>query len=90
VIIMDGNDENLMVTVKLEVKYRLPTPTNTPLKVIGRVLSQSETRAKVAGEVQLPDGTVTATCEGLLARPPEEMRTQWLAELPFWKVYPDV
>jgi uncharacterized protein (TIGR00369 family) len=88
-IIMDGNDENLMVTMKLEVKYRLPTPTNTPLKVIGRVVSQNETRAKVAGEIQLPDGTVTASCESLLARPPDEMRDQWLAELPYWKVYPD-
>jgi uncharacterized protein (TIGR00369 family) len=87
--IMDGNDRNLMVTVKLEVKYRQPTPTNTPLKVIGRVISQTETRAKVEGEIQLPDGTVTASCEGLLARPPEEMRDQWMDELPYWKVYPD-
>jgi uncharacterized protein (TIGR00369 family) len=87
--IMDGNDQNLMVTVKLEVKYRRPTPTNTPLKVIGRVVSQNETRAKVLGEIQLTDGTVTASCEGLLARPPDDMRTQWEAELPYWKVYPD-
>ncbi len=87
--IMDGNNENLMVTVKLEVKYRRPTPTNTPLTVIGRVVSQNETRAKVTGEIQLPDGTVTATCESLLARPPDEMRTQWEAELPYWRVYPD-
>jgi uncharacterized protein (TIGR00369 family) len=88
--IMDGNDQNLMVTVKLEVKYRRPTPTNTPLKVIGRVVSQNETRAKVAGEIQLADGTVTASCEGLLARPPDGLRDQWIAELPYWKVYPDV
>ncbi len=87
--IMDGNDQNLMVTLKLEVKYRRPTPTNTPLKVIGRVVSQNESRAKVTGEIQLADGTVTASCEGLLARPPDEMRDQWAAELPYWKVYPD-
>jgi uncharacterized protein (TIGR00369 family) len=87
--IMDGNDQNLMVTVKLEVKYRRPTPTHTPLKVIGRVVSQTDTRAKVEGEIQLADGTVTASCEGLLARPPDDMRTQWEAELPYWKVYPD-
>ena len=34
-IIRDGNDQNLMVTMKLEVKYRLPTPTNMPVKVVG-------------------------------------------------------
>ncbi len=87
--IMDGSDQNLMVTMKLEVKYRLPTPTNTPLKVIGRVVSQNESRAKVVGEIQLADGTVTASCESLLARPPDTLRTQWEAELPYWKVYPD-
>ena len=88
--IMDASDQNLMVTMKLEVKYRLPTPTNTPLKVVGRVVTQNETRAKVAGEIQLLDGTVTASCESLLARPPDGMRDQWLAELPYWKVYPDM
>jgi uncharacterized protein (TIGR00369 family) len=87
--IMDGSDQNLMVTLKLEVKYRLPTPTNTPLKIIGRVVSQNESRAKVVGEIQLADGTVTASCESLLARPPDTLRDQWEAELPYWKVYPD-
>jgi uncharacterized protein (TIGR00369 family) len=88
--LLDGDDQNLMVTMKLEVKYRKPTPTQTPLKVIGRVVNMTPTRAKVLGEIQLPDGTVTSECEGLLARPPEELRTQWEAELPYWKVYPDV
>ncbi len=84
-----SGDDNLMVTVKLEVKYRWPTPTNTSLKVVGRVLSMTEARAKVRGEIQLPDGTITAECEGLLARPPESMSTQWELERPYWKVYPD-
>jgi len=88
-LLLNGNDDNLMVTVKLEVKYRAPTPTNTPLTVTGRLLSMSGHRAKVCGEIRLPDGTVTAEAEALLARPPEAMRDQWAAEKPFWKVYPD-
>ena len=87
--LLNGNDENLMVTMKLEVKYRLPTPTLTPLKVVGRILSMTGARAKVQGQIQLSDGTVTAECEGLLARPPEEISAQWEAEKPYWKVYPD-
>ncbi len=88
--LLNGDDQNLMVTMKLEVKYRQPTPTLTPLKVIGRVVTLSPSRAKVRGEIQLPDGTVTAECEGLLARPPEEFSTKWEAERPYWKVYPEV
>ncbi len=88
-LLIDGSDDDLMVTVKLEIKYRAPTPTNTPLKVIGRLVSVAGNRAKVEGEIVLPDGTVSATAEALLARPPQTMRDQWVAELPFWKVYPD-
>jgi uncharacterized protein (TIGR00369 family) len=88
-LLIDGSDDDLMVTVKLEIKYRTPTPTNTPLKVIGRVVSVAGNRAKVEGEIVLPDGTVSATAEALLARPPQAMRDQWIEELPFWKVYPD-
>ena len=87
--LLDGDDENLMVTMKLEVKYRLPTPTKTPLKVIGRVVSATATRAMVRGEIQLPDGTVTAECEGLLVRPPDDFRSEWEREKQYWKVYPD-
>lgn len=88
-LLLSGSDDELMVTVKLEVKYRAPTPTNTPLKVIGRVVSAAGNRAKVAGEIVLPDGTVSATAEALLVRLPQAMRDRWIEELPFWKVYPD-
>ena len=88
-LLLSGNNDDLMVTVKLAIKYRAPTPTNTLLTVIGRVVSVTGHRAEVAGEIVLPDGTVSATAEALLARPPQSLRDQWLAELPFWKVYPD-
>jgi uncharacterized protein (TIGR00369 family) len=88
-LLLDGSDDNLMVTVKLEVKYRQPTPTLTPLKVIGRVINASSSRAKVCGEIQLPDGTVTAESEAILARPPQDFRDRWEGEKQYWKVYPD-
>jgi uncharacterized protein (TIGR00369 family) len=34
-VMLDGNFENLFVTLRLNVTYRKPTPTNTPLKAIG-------------------------------------------------------
>ena len=37
-ILMDGGFEDLMVTAKLEVVYRRPTPTGVPLLVVGRLL----------------------------------------------------
>ena len=88
-VLLDGGDDDLMVTVRIEVKYRQPTPTETPLTVIGRITQPGRTRARARGEVRLPDGTVTAEAELLLARPPADFQERWVEEKPYWKVYAD-
>jgi uncharacterized protein (TIGR00369 family) len=87
--LISGNDADLMVTVKIEVKYRQPTPTLTPLTVTGRVTQPGRTRARAQGEIRLPDGSLTAEAELLLAQPTADFRDQWAEEMPYWKVYPD-
>jgi uncharacterized protein (TIGR00369 family) len=87
-VLMDGDFDDLMVTAKLEVSYRRPTPTDTPLLAVGRLVRRGGTRAEAEAEVRLPDGTVTARAKALLARPPEEVYARWSAERPFWKVDP--
>jgi uncharacterized protein (TIGR00369 family) len=87
--LLSGNDDDLMVTVKIEVKYRQPTPTETPLTVAGRITQPGRRRARAHGEIRLPDGTITAEAELLLARPPEDFRERWAEEMPYWKVYAD-
>lgn len=88
-LLLDGDSERLMVTLKLEVRYRQPTPTGQPLTVIGRVIRQSHSHAKVAAEVQLADGTVTADGEAVVVRPPQEFFDRWEPEKPYWRVYDD-
>jgi acyl-CoA thioesterase FadM len=82
-----GSDDNLMATLKLTVRYRRPTPTETPLVVIGWVERMSGVGARVAGEIRLSDGTVTAESEAVLANVPEEFRARWAEEQQFWRVY---
>jgi len=85
-ILMDGGFEDLMVTAKLEVVYRRPTPTGAPLLVVGRLLRRIGTRAEAEAELRLPDGTVTARAKVLLARPPAEIVEGWAAEREHWRV----
>jgi acyl-coenzyme A thioesterase PaaI-like protein len=85
-VLLEGGPEALMVTAKLDVVYRRPTPTGTPLTLVGRFLSRSGNRAEAEGELRLPDGTVAARCSILLARPPEEITSRWDAERAYWKV----
>ena len=88
-LLLDGDWDSLFVTLKLEVKYRQPTPTGVPLEVVGWVIKRSETRARVAARVMLPDGTVTAEGEALVVRPPRAIHDRWEPEKPYWRVYED-
>ena len=85
-ILMDGGFDDLMVTAKLEVIYRRPTPTGVPLRAVGRLVRRSDDRAEAKAELQLPDGTVAARGTVLLARPPAEIAERWAAERKHWRV----
>jgi uncharacterized protein (TIGR00369 family) len=86
-VMLHGSDEVLMATLRLTVRYRRPTPTETPLTAVGWVERMSGMGARVAGEIRLPDGTVTAECESTLGNVPDEFRARWEPEKPYWKVY---
>jgi len=83
-----GHDmKNLFVTLKMEIRYRQPTPTNTPLTAVGNIVKASASRAIVHGEIRLPDGTVTAEADCIVAHPPNDFAERWEPERPYWKVY---
>ena len=85
--LMIGADEDLFwVTAKLDVRYRKPTPTGVPLRVVGWVEKRRQRSAEVAGEVRLPDGTVTVEATALIVRPPEDVLEEWEKERAFWSV----
>jgi uncharacterized protein (TIGR00369 family) len=86
--LLDGGFDDLMVTAKLEVSFRRPTPTRTPVAVVARVTRRSGARAIAVAEVRLPDGTVTAHAEALLTKPPPDVAAGWEQERPWWRVDP--
>ena len=88
-LLLSGDPDDLMVTLKLEVRYRRPTPTDTPLKAVGWILKRTKNRAQVAGENRLPDGTVTPESTAIIVRPPAEIVDSWEAEKASWRVYDD-
>ena len=84
--LLDGGFDDLMVTARLEVAFRRPTPTRTPVTVVGRLVQRQGARAKAEAEVRLADGTVAARAEALLARPPADVAAAWEGEREHWKV----
>ena len=86
--LLDGGFDDLLVTAKLEVAFRRPTPTRTPLRVSARIARRTGTRVVAEAEIRLEDGTVTARAEALLTRPPPDVAAGWEQERPFWSVDP--
>jgi uncharacterized protein (TIGR00369 family) len=86
-IMVGTSDDNLMATLRLTIRYRRPTPTESPLVAVGWVERTSGRGARVSGEIRLPDGTVTAECEATLVNVPEEFLSQWEEEKQYWRVY---
>ncbi|MBN1179724.1 MAG: PaaI family thioesterase, partial [Anaerolineae bacterium] len=85
-ILLHRPDDELMATLRMTVRYRRPTPTETPLVAVGWVERIGGRGAQVAGEIRLLDGTVTAECESLLVPVPETFRENWEQEKTHWKV----
>ena len=83
-VLLNNHFDNLMVTLKMEVVYKKNTPTNTPLRAVGRLIKGGTSRAQVEGEIILPDGTVSAKCTSILFKLPESVRDKWGAEAEEW------
>ena len=85
---MIGDHHHFMMSVKLEVKYRHPVPTEKPLRILGRIVRLRGRLGKAVGEIVLPDGTVAAESSMTLADVPAE----WLAaadlEALGWRIDP--
>jgi acyl-coenzyme A thioesterase PaaI-like protein len=88
-VVMIGDHTHLMMTARLDVKYRRPTPLGQPLTVVGRLLMRRGRVALTAAELRLADGTVTAEAELTLADLPADFALQGELEALGWKVYPD-
>lgn len=85
-LMMATENDPFWVTAKMEVRYRKPTPTETPLTAVGWVVNRRRRTAEVAGEIRLADGTVTVEVSSVVVCPPEGTLKGWEAELPYWRV----
>ena len=78
-----------MVTAQLNVRYRKPVPSKTPLVVIGNAGERKGRVAYAQSEIQAVDGEVLADAELVLVDIPEEQLREFDLEALGWKVYPD-
>ncbi len=85
-MIRDTN--HFMMTARMELKYRQPVPTGTPLALTGRMTRDRGRIARGSGDLRLPDGSVAVEAELTMADMPSgfEITDRVLEELG-WQVY---
>jgi acyl-coenzyme A thioesterase PaaI-like protein len=83
---MIGDPHHFMMSVKLQVLYRHPVPTETPLKIVGRILRMRGRLGKAEGQIILPDGTVACESMMSLADVPRELLDSTNPQLLNWKL----
>jgi acyl-coenzyme A thioesterase PaaI-like protein len=84
-----GQPEHLMVTGRIEVRFRQTVPIGVRLRVVGTLVERKRSAARTRGEVFLPDGEVGAEAEAILMDHPQSgMSAETLAALG-WRVIPD-
>lgn len=86
---MNGEPWRFMVTARLDLRYRKPVPVGKPLRLVGRLGRRRGRLATSRGEVWLPDGTLGAEAEAMLADFPGLPETATDLDALGWKVYPD-
>jgi acyl-coenzyme A thioesterase PaaI-like protein len=86
---MSEGREHFFMTLKLEIRYRQMVPTETPLRIVGRLDSMRGRRATAHGEIRLPDGSLAAEANVLLIKMPDEMLEGVDLEALGWQVFND-
>lgn len=85
-VAMIGDHHHFMMSVRLDIKYRHPVPTATPLRLVGRIVRLRGRLGKAMGEIILPDGTVAAESAITLADIPAEFLVNANLEALGWRV----
>lgn len=81
--------EHFFVTAQLDVRYRKPVHTNTPLMAVGYAMDQKGRVAKARSEIQNSDGDVLAEADLILAEVDPSQLLDQDPESLVWRVYPD-
>jgi len=70
---MIKDHHHFMMTVTLDIKYRLPVPVGETIRVVGKSTRMKGRIGKARGEILLADGRIACDAEMVLSDMPEKL-----------------
>lgn len=64
------------VTVELDIKYKKPVPTDTQIKIVGRITKENRKLFQGSGEIILPNGDIAVTASAKYVKMDPEQITE--------------
>lgn len=89
VFMNDSTGNRFMMTARLEVRYRQPVPTETPILIIGIPVEDKGRVATARGELRDEQGNVLAEANSVLVQAPEETVQKMDLDSRQWVMYPE-
>jgi acyl-coenzyme A thioesterase PaaI-like protein len=82
--------ERIVVTAKMDIRYRKPVPVNSPLRLVGRLLEDKGKVCKTSGQLFSQDDTLLAEADLTLVEvAPEFLGAMTQVDEQGWQVYPE-
>ena len=78
-----------VVTARLDVRFRRPTPTAMPLTVIGEIVECKKRTVEARASIVLANGQISARATGTFVEIPSEQAEQMQEALGCWEIAPD-
>jgi len=85
----DSTGNRLMMTAKLDIRYRKPVKTESMIQIIGYPVEDKGRVATARGELVDDDGVVLAEANSVLVQAPEETINTMDLDSRQWVMYPD-
>ena len=85
-IMIKSGGEVWGVTVELNIRFKKPVPLDQELRVVGRIIKDSNRFFEGTGELLLEDGTVAAQGHGKYLKVPLEKIADFDADAQEWRV----
>jgi acyl-coenzyme A thioesterase PaaI-like protein len=86
---MGVDQPRFMFTARLDVRYRMNVPLETPLRIVGRVVKSKSRTVTSTGKIYGPGGDVLAEAEALLVHASLDAIAGADLQALGWKVYAD-
>lgn len=85
----DENPRRMVVTAKMDIRYRKPVPVKKPLIITGELIEEKGSVVRASGKINDEEGQLLAEADVVLVDIPRELKESIAWEPEDWRIVQD-